>query len=218
MTVRIAVMLDENTSKGGQSYELPKNYMRAIVREGALPYGIPYCDDFTSSAAREFDGFLSVGGGIAFPEEWYEPGYTSPFPPSERLAIETGIMRSFLEANKPVLGICHGMQLLGALHGCRLRGVSPLHREAHEVGIVPGTLLHDLAGTPRLRVNSRHGEGIFQTPPLVTASARSEDGLAEALEIPPHPFAVGVQWHQEDFLEADHPGNGIFSAFVSACR
>jgi putative glutamine amidotransferase len=42
--------------------------------------------------------------------------------------------------------------------------------------------------------------------------------IIEAIELPEHPFAIGVQWHQELFAGQDHPGNKLFEAFVRAAK
>lgn len=215
---KIAVMLDENTSKGGDSYELSKNYFRAISHAGGLPYGIPYCDDFMTLAVQEFDGFFSVGSGTALPPEWYNPGHHSPYPASERTAVELGIMKAFLDADKPVFGSCNGMQVLAGLYGCKMQvGLGPEHRAPHAVEIVAGTRTAALMGVSRLEVNSRHSEYITDPTPAVTVTARGLDGVIEGIEIPGKKLALGLQWHQEDFWDREHAGNGVLGAFVGSC-
>ncbi len=219
MKPRIAVMLDENTKDGGTDYKLPKNYFRAIAHAGAIPYGIPYCEDFIENAVKEFDGFFSVGGAVQLPSEWYVEGHAPLFPFSERIAIERAIMASFLAADKPVLGSCNGMQLMAGLHGCKLRSdANPSHRHNHEVSLINGTTVARLIGNPKLTVNSRHSEAIASASSQVTVAAIAEDGTIEAIEIPDKKFAIGLQWHQEDFWNSNHAGNAVISAFVDACR
>jgi hypothetical protein len=77
---RIAVMLDENTTKGGDFYVTSKEYFWGIERAGGIPFAIPYVRDFVDFAVSEFDGYLSVGGDVAFPDDWYLPGHPSPDP------------------------------------------------------------------------------------------------------------------------------------------
>ena len=119
---RIAVLLDENTSVDGTRYEVNKAYFRAVRDAGGLPYGIPYIDELIAPTLNDFDGFVAVCGGFAYPDEWYLPGTRSPYKQSERLAFERTLMQGFLDRGKPVLGICAGMQMLACLHGARLNG------------------------------------------------------------------------------------------------
>ncbi|MGY2939618.1 putative glutamine amidotransferase [Bradyrhizobium sp. GM6.1] len=226
-TPRIAVVLDENTSGDGSRYEASKSYFTAIRDAGGLPFGIPYLSEIVEPVVEEFDGLLCVGGRFAYPDDWYLRGKLSRAPASERLVIEREITSGYLRRNKPVLGICAGMQLLAGLHGCRLwsdvkaSGPSILDHDKqdllHRVTVTPNTRLAALVSVPTMLVNTFHWEAVGELSPSVIASAHSDDGVIEAIEIPAHPFALGVQWHQEKFVAADHPGNQVFRGFVRAC-
>ena len=218
---KIAVMLDENTSRGGTHYETHKDYFSAIDQAGGVPYGIPYLADMVDPVINEFDGFFSIGGGVCFPPEWYQTGQTSPFPPSERTAIEVAIMEGFLAADKPVLGACNGMQILAALHGCRLR--SDLENTVHTTGphsvtLIKGSRLAQIVGAKALEVNSRHREGVAEISDQLRVSAVAPDGIIEAIEVPNKRYALGYQWHQENFWREDHAGNLILAAFVASAE
>jgi len=225
---RIAVIMDENSSAGGTEYEMPKTYFVAVQRAGGLPFGIPYVSEMVELVTEEFDGFISVGGRIRFPDEWYAPNEGSRYRSSERLEVEQALMRGFLERDKPVLGICNGMQMLACLHGGRMvhevRKTGPhilVHDDRtamHPVEIVPGTMLSRIVGTTRLEVNSRHQEAVVAVSDRAVVAARADDGVIEAVEIPSRRFAIGVQWHPEAFATQDNPGNRLFSAFVQAAQ
>jgi putative glutamine amidotransferase len=225
---RIAVIMDENTSVDGTRYDMTKNYFVAIQRAGGMPFGVPYFMDMVEAVADEFDGFMNVGGRFAFPEEWFPEGQISKAPQSERLAVELALMRGFLERDKPVLGICNGMQVLAGLHGCRLSpdvramGSHIMEHDKrghlHSVGIEENTLLSRIVGRSELTVNTFHREAVIELSNDAVASAFAEDGVVEAIEVPSRRFALGVQWHQELFATQEHPGNAIFEAFVKAAR
>src|SRR5690606_36174929 len=121
----IAVIMDENTSAGGNYYETSKAYFSAVGRAGGLPFGIPYLPELVDETVGLFDGFVSVGGRIEFPKSWYVDGDRSQYPASDRLSVEMALMEGFLARDKPVLGICNGMQMLACLNGCRM--VSDVH-------------------------------------------------------------------------------------------
>lgn len=215
-------MLDDNSTKGGDFYVTSKEYFWGIERAGGIPFAIPYVRDFVDFAASEFDGYLSVGGDVAFPDDWYLPGHPSPDPYSERVHFDIPIMQSFLDANKPVLGVCHGMQQLAGASGCKFR--SDLHEThcgweiAHDVSIHDNTTLAKIIGAPRLSVNSRHKMAVVELGPHIRVNAMAPCGTIEGIERTDKKFALGVQWHQEDFINQDHPGNAIFKAFVDSCR
>ncbi len=223
---RIAVLLDENTSGDATRYEASKTYFAAVADAGGLPYGIPYIDGLVEPTVAAFDGFLAVGGGFAYPSEFYAAGTRSPYQVSERYAFEARLTTAFLDVDKPVLGICAGMQMLACLHGAKLHGdvqacvVAPLPHyardETHPVALISGSLLHAAVGVDTLAVNSFHKEAVVTPGARVRVAAVASDGVVEAIEIPSRRFAVGLQWHQERYVGTDHPGRGIFTAFVAA--
>jgi putative glutamine amidotransferase len=223
---RIAVIMDENTSVDGTRYDMTKAYFVGIQRAGGLPFGIPYFQDLVAPVIEEFDGFLSVGGRFAFPDAWYRDGESSKSPISERLEIERALMQGYLDRDKPVLGICNGMQVLASLNGCRLSpdvrslGTRILEHDKggylHPVSIRPDTALGRILGVPEITVNTFHREAVVELSDSVVGSAFAADGIVEAIEVPSRRFAIGIQWHQEAFATLDHPGNRVFEAFVKA--
>jgi putative glutamine amidotransferase len=226
-TPKIAVILDENTSGDASRYEASKGYFTAIRDAGGLPFGIPYLPEIVGVVVEEFDGLLCAGGRFAYPDDWYLEGKASKAPRSERFSVECQIVEAYLTRDKPMLGICAGMQLLGCLNGCRLwtdvQTSSPTVLEhdkrgyLHQVMLAPDTKLAALIGEPTMLVNTFHREAIGELSESVVASARSEDGVIEAIEVPSQSFALGLQWHQEQFAATDHPGNRVFRGLIKAC-
>jgi putative glutamine amidotransferase len=225
---RIAVLLDENTSGDGTRYEAAKGYFAGVRDAGGLPFGIAYLPELVGVVLAEFDGLVAVGGRFAYPEAWYVAGEASKVPASERLEIERALVEGCLDRDKPVLGICAGMQLLACLNGCRLtsdlRATVPQALEhdrrghVHRIEIAAGSLLADIVGARSLEVNSFHREAVAEISAPVRVSAKTSDGIVEAIEIPGRRFALGIQWHQELFAGTDHAGNRIFQRFVEAAR
>lgn len=212
--------------QGIEDLERRGGYFRGVSKAGGLPFGIPYLPEVVSIVLNEFDGLVSVGGRFAYPEDWYIKGEVSKAPPSERLDVERAIVEGFLERDKPILGICAAMQMLACLNGCRLtpdlRASFPAANEhdkrdhLHAVDLLPEARLAAIIGKTRIEVSTFHREAIAQLSSAVLASARTEDGIVEAIEVVSSSFAIGLQWHQELFTEADHPGNAVFRGLVEA--
>lgn len=225
---RIAVLLDENTSGDATLYESPKTLFRMVADTGAMPCGIPYLPGREEEILASHDGLISPGGRFEFPKAWYVEGRGSAAPASERCAIDLKLMRLFLSASKPVFGICSGMQMLAGLAGCKLTGDikdlagSPLIHNGrdctHRVEIVAGSRLAAIVGTTTAVINSLHNEAVVEVPEGVTVMARAADGVIEAIELDGPTFAIGVQWHPEQYHGTDHPGNALFEEFVKATQ
>jgi putative glutamine amidotransferase len=212
---RIAVLMDENTSSGGTRYEAHKGYFHRLIEMGAAPFGVAYEPGLAGEVIAAFDALLTAGGRFAYPAAWYA-GAAPVSIETTRLDTETTLVRGFLDVGKPVLGMCAGMQTLACLHGAKLTPSAVGHDQGatHEVTIAPGSRLAALVG-PRITVNSYHREALAELAPGIVASAVAADGVIEAIELPRHRFAIGLQWHQE-LLDRNHPGQAIFGDFVKA--
>jgi len=175
---------------------------------------------------------LVLSGGIDVDPPLYgqrrrpETDWHHPF----RDRYELALLKEALRRDLPVLGICRGHQLLNVFMGGKLvqhiAGDShraelepPRHSAWHEVTLTAGSRLAGILGNGRIRVNSRHHQGV--APEMVAdglrPSALSPDGLVEAMEGERQRWVVGVQWHPErpEMAEAMAP---LFAAFVRACQ
>ncbi len=149
---------------------------------------------------------------------------------SERDAVELPLARAAWQAAAPVLGICRGIQTLnvalgGTLHqDLTLAGLDGrVHQGAgadvvHPVRLVPGCRLADVVGADALEVNSAHHQAVKAVAPGLVVTARSPDGVVEAVEAPDRPFFVAVQWHPERMLDRDPRMARLFEALVAAAR
>ena len=214
-----------------QRYQLNNDYMQAVLRAGALPMILPLTDDLLTldEACSHLDGLLLTGGADPSPSLYGEEtlpvcGVTDPL----RDTAEVYLVKKSVRENIPFLAICRGFEIMVAAAGGTLyqdiesqRPDSLRHpcyevpaEKVHGVTIEENTLLYELCGQKEIRVNSRHHQGAKELPPVLTISARAEDGLPEGIELSGHPFAVGVQWHPET-LSADNPeAQALFDALA----
>jgi putative glutamine amidotransferase len=145
-------------------------------------------------------------------------------PRLERDLATARLLGEALATRMPVLGICHGHQLLnvvrgGTLHqdlGERAAQTQPeLHAQRlHAVATSHATHTRRMIGA-RACVPSLHHQAIDRLGDGLRVTARSPDGVIEGVEDPRHPFAVGVQWHAE-LPEAGISGRRVRDALADA--
>jgi putative glutamine amidotransferase len=213
-------------------YALRQNYFSAVAEAGGLPIALPHDALRAAEYLALCDGILVTGGAFDVDPALYGGGpqhETVTLKPG-RTDFELAITRGALAAEKPVLGICGGEQLLAvALGGTLIQHIpdtvpdalpheqpNPRTEPGHEVTITPGTLLARIVGAPRMAVNSAHHQAVATAGPGALVNAVAPDGVIEGIEHPGHRFALGVQWHPE--YQVDPQDIAILRAFVDAAR
>lgn len=214
----------ELKESGGFRAYLDRNYAEAVYRFGGMPLMIPILED--AGAVAEFtgriDGLLLSGGDDIHPRYYGEDlSDKSEVSPDRRTDYEFALLKEMLAFDKPVLGICLGVQAMNVYFGGKLHQDIGGHREKgadvyHEVK-VEGGMLADIVGAGMMRVNSFHHQAIKTVGDGLYASAVSPDGIVEALEVPGKRFAIGVQWHPER-MHGDENATKLFQAFIQACK
>jgi len=200
-------------------------YAHAVSEAGGIPVYLPEQRNVAELADR-IDGLLLPGGGDFAPDRAYPAAVSFDLVPERQLAFDRALLAAALDRDRPVLGICYGMQLLalhcgGALHFDVSTDV-PAAREhhfgdpgaRHDICVERASRLRAVLGAEQLPVNSRHHQAVAHGG-RARITARSADGIAEALELSDSNFALGVQWHPES-LDAPHRDR-LFGAFVRAC-
>ena len=219
---------------GRDSLWMLPGYMDGVTAAGGLPVMLPLTDD--EGALMQLcglcDGFLLTGGHDVSPEFYGqqrlpECGATCP----RRDRMEAAVLRLAMERDKPVLGICRGIQFVNAALGGTLWQDLPtqhpsdvVHQQkppydvpAHDVDILPDTPLAGLLGAGCLSVNSYHHQAVRDLAGPLRPMALAPDGLVEAVWYPGHRFLWAVQWHPEFAWKSDAAALKIFEAFVGAC-
>lgn len=212
-------------------------YFDGIIHAGGIPYLLPLVDDESvmELLCSQFDGFLFTGGQDVEPalygeEKIPECSYQAPRRDSQELYM----LKRLLEMDKPCLGICRGVQMMNVACGGTMYqdlpaqfGVEVDHAQMgkeeftkpfHSVELVPGTMLHNAIGETDLMVNSMHHQAVKDVPDCFAVSAKSPDGLVEALEHKTAKCFFGVQWHPE-FLWPEHEhAKAIFRLLTEAAK
>ena len=203
-------------------------YIESLARAGAGMRWVKLSDpEQAVQDALTCDGLLLPGGGDMDPKFYGQARIPACGEPNLlRDAAEPLLLRAFLAADKPVLGICRGIQVMNAVLGGDLyQDIKPFEHlphndhwaKVHTVTVRRGTLLSRILGQDTVLVNSQHHQAVDRVAPGFTLAALSEDGIVEAIEKPDARFCLGVQWHPEWLSDADPAMQGLFDAFVNAC-
>ncbi len=217
-------------------HELQDRYVQAVVQAGGVPVLLPrVLQEDVAALVQQLDGVI-ISGGRDIPPKFYgaEPHEkTNTDEEMEaRVAFEIALVKAMAEANKPVLGICHGCQLLSVAFGgtlvqdipsqwanpCQHRLENEPWFVEHEVELTTGTLLWDWLRVSRIIVKSAHHQAVnpSKAGDGLRIVAWAPDGIVEAIEATNGRCIIGVQWHPEAQLDAEH-AQRLFAAFVNAC-
>lgn len=220
---------------------MEKDMARYLARPDVLPILIPDLPKAERQAfVAKLDGLVLQGGTDLAPGSYGEtpivPGKWLGDP--ERDAYEMELVKDFMAEEKPIFGICRGLQLLNAYFGGTLYqdlptqrpGLSHTHRDAmqydqvhHPVELLPGLHLANLHAIDPLRiVNSVHHQAVKTLPSSLEATAMA-DGLVEALQwTGAAPGKVmAVQWHPEFFANSETPlmaAEPVYHNFLEHCQ
>lgn len=228
MRPRIGITTSLNrTDRGDLEQRLDHRYVSAVERAGGLPLLAPMLEDEDAATAFAslIDGLVVTGGpAVTLGLEGDLPDDIDETEPL-RVATDQRLMQAFLDARRPVLGICYGMQLASALRGGtiyadveRQRGVETHSRgrgaSTHPAAITDGSVLRRVVGTDAVEVNTRHVQAIARPGEGLVVSALAPDGVIEAIETPDGAF-LGVQFHPEAMTP---PLDALFEDLVARAR
>ena len=209
-------------------------YLESIDRAGGLGLMLPLTDRDEDIArfVEICDGFLFVGGPDIEPWRFGQELLPECGPQNkERDALEWKLLKAVLAADKPVLGVCRGIQILNTVLGGTLyqdipsqyettlshqMPEPPYNRSAHGIRVVEGTPMAKLS--PCTEANSRHHQAILDLAPGLEVMAYADDGIIEAAWMPEKPFVWAVQWHPEAFWEEDSLHIELFRELIKAAK
>lgn len=206
-------------------------YEFAVASAGLVPVRLRIDN---RPSLEDVSGLLLTGGVDVNPARYgQERAAETDVPDESRDRMECDLFSEALRRRLPVLAICRGLQLMNvclggtlhqhldsaALHVKRTPEDPPRkHSAAHSIVVESETRLAGIIGQGEHQVNSRHHQGVDQVGRDLKISARSSDGIPEALELGSAPFVVAVQWHPEDRIEISPADQKLFEAFAAAVR
>ena len=210
-------------------------YMDGLIAAGAVPVMLPLTNEkeILTQLVSQCDGFLLTGGHDVSPTLYGKTATKQCGVPCDaRDEMEKILLGLALEDEKPMLGICRGIQFMNAYLGGTLyqdlptehpsdlehHQTPPYDEPIHKVILEKGSPLEKLLNKRDLAVNSYHHQAIKELSPKLTAMAYSTDDLVEAVYMKDKKFVWAVQWHPEFSYRKDEDSQRIFEAFVGACN
>ena len=194
-------------------------YLEGVARAGGFPVMLSAAmKGLTIDTMLDTcDGIIIIGGPDLNPRSW--SGEQHPMTQcmeSPRQEFDIELIQKTVKRNKPILGICLGIQELNiALGGSLLQDIPSLfvsstlrHRkktgcsfQEHTVHVEPSSLLYSIVGSEEIIVNSSHHQAVGEVAPNLRAVAWAPDGVIEAIEATDGRHILGVQWHPEYLID-----------------
>ncbi len=203
------------------------NYSQAMRELGAEPVAA-----YAPAPDLTCAGLLLCGGGDLDPALFHEADQGSDPPDVLRDRAELELFRAFHGVNKPIFGICRGMQVINvALGGALIQDLPPEQRlfhssragesdRVHPIRSAEGSLFRALYGEVFL-VNSSHHQAVGRLGDGLIPVAWSESGFPEAI-VHSQALILGVQFHPERMAFGHRrtdtaDGAPLLQHFVSLC-
>ena len=211
----------------------PRPLIEAIVKSGGLPVIFPSVDpELIPNYLDLFDGIIFAGGSDVDPtfygEEPHQELGSTYF---KRDLFEVALVKAALEANKALMGICRGMQVINvALGGTVFQDLSEDPRQtlkhsqnatgnfpSHHVNVKQDSRIFNLVGS-RPYVNSRHHQALNQIGNDLRVTARADDQIPEAIESIDNDRVLAVQWHPENMFKHYDYSQALFADLIQRAQ
>ncbi len=221
---------------GNKGYNISPDFIRALNSLGAIAITLPSVTDDDALLADVLalcDGIIFTGGPDVRPELFGETIIPSCGAINdERDAFEIKLYKMAMEADKSILGVCRGVQVMNIAEGGNIyqdiysqSGTMLVHhtldgkRAFHNVKLSDKNVLSKIElSKDSFTVNSYHHQSVKNLANGYEAFAYSQDGLIEAIYMPTRRFVAGVQWHPEKRFEGDENSFRILIDFVESCK
>ena len=210
--------VDYKSATGFEKRRLYVNGYFSDVAEGAGFILFPVCSqNGIEEIATMCSGLIIAGRDRDIHPKYYgeEPDPRVNYPEDDyEDELDFKLIEEFVKLNKPILGVCSGLQSLNVYFGGTLKQHIENHTSddsliKHNIIIEENSFLYSLYGKRSL-VNTIHHQAVNKVAEGFKITAIAEDGIIEAVE---KGNLIGIQWHPEVDLEYD-----TFKKFVELCN
>jgi putative glutamine amidotransferase len=204
-------------------FHIRGKYIEAVYDYGGLPLPIPCLpdEDLLRQYIDKIDGLIIIGG-MDYPPHLYsqEPHPQADIMHERRAQADPMLVSLILQTNKPVIGICAGMQLLNiCLGGQLIQHLDTVDNhfgeKYHDISLSESRWLSQIVPGNKLIVNSNHHQGV--DPNHIGKGfkvvATAQDGVIEAMELEGEQMVLAIQWHPERITDVLHRKR-LFEYFI----
>lgn len=218
-------------------YFISEDHIQSITFAGGLPLMLPYVshDMDVNDIINKLDGLYLTGGNDIDPSFFNEEPHQNLGEVNRiRDIFEIMCTKRAIMVKRPVFAVCRGAQILNiALGGDMYQDIYAQHKgellqhqqqaikshPSHDVHLTTNSLLYELIGKKRIKVNSRHHQANRRLGQSLAVAATASDGVIEAVEQLGNAFVLGVQWHPENMaVTNDEPSLALYDGFIRACK
>jgi putative glutamine amidotransferase len=227
MKFAVSINSHPDSEKPERGFDFVRHaYVPYLQQLAILPILIPnnLADPRAYITALGVEGVVLTGGGDIAPERYGQPNTASEEISSTRDQMEYHLLEWAVEHQRPVIGICRGIQVINVFFGGRLVQdiASQLHSPINHDGGDPHLIrftdprVTGVIGCDEMHVNSHHHQGItldLLAEPLEAFAFCSTDGLVEGVIHRSQPI-LGVQWHPERPTPSHDCDRRLFQGFL----
>lgn len=222
------VCLEQDIDKNGYKQKVnivANSYIDILVKNNAIPILLSpqISKNEVVDIVKKIDGMMFIGG-----EDIKEGYYNSDLNVreiSKRDELEIELYRECKDKKIPILGICRGLQLINVAEGGTLENISDSNIikhtidedgfiNYHDIYIEKDSKLKKIMKVDNYSVCSMHHQKIAKLGENLKISAKSEDGVIEAIESKDKNFIMAFQGHIEKNIKNFKKYNNVIKEFL----